>query len=239
MVCFKNIEVPAASVGASGLQRSREVVYMESNYEKQVYRAREIFLAYRQDTMIRKFQLEHDEEYLYMKLLDQEYRISRKNGEVERQENGQTAVCLDYQVVMTLYDVLCCSGEHPELSGEWCPLASLQVTQSSPRASRFTARYAAEFSGKVRELEEACGKLGGERQSVPASADVCYKIQIFPFFPVIFQFWDGDEEFAPKIMILWDQKSLDFMHFETLYYVMLHFLDRLHFSISIVDNKFH
>lgn len=46
---------------------------MESNYEKQVYMARELFLNYGQEAMIRRFQLKYDEEYLYMKLLDQEY----------------------------------------------------------------------------------------------------------------------------------------------------------------------
>lgn len=212
---------------------------MESNYEKQVYRGRELFLNYGQEEMIRKFQLKHDEAFLYMRLLDREYRILRKSGEVEALGPEGPSLCLDFQVVMTLYDVLCCSKEHPALSGEWCPLASLQVTQSSPAASRFTARYAERFSGRVRELEEACRRLDGEKQSVPASADVCYKIRLLPFFPVIFQFWDGDEEFAPKIMILWDKKSLDFMHFETLYYVMLHLLERIDFSISNVDNKIH
>ena len=62
---------------------------------------------------------------------------------------------------------------------------------------------------------------------MPKSADVCSKIPILPFFPVIFQFWEGDEEFAPKIMILWDRKALDFMHFETLYYVIGLLLQRL------------
>ena len=64
-------------------------------------------------------------------------------------------------------------------------------------------------------------------EPVPKSADVCSKIPILPFFPVIFQFWEGDEEFAPKIMILWDRKALDFMHFETLYYVIGLLLQRL------------
>ena len=47
-------------------------------------------------------------------------------------------------------------------------------------------------------------------------------IALFPF-----QFWEGDEEFAPKIMILWYKKALDFMHFETLYYVIGLLLQRL------------
>ena len=189
--------------------------------------ARTIFLKYEQENMIDKFQLEHDGEYLYLRLLDRTYRISRTSGEVEVQQQDIFTLCLDYQVVMTIYDILCYSKERPALAGEECPLASLQVTHSSPSAERFTARYAAAFSGKSRELDQACRELGGERQAVPASADVCYKIWLFPFFPVIFQFWDGDEEFAPKIMLLWDKNSLAFMHFETLYYVMLHFLERL------------
>lgn len=210
-----------------------------SNYEKQAYMARELFLNYRQETMIEKFQLRNDEEYLYIELLDGKYRISRKSGAVEAQGRESYAVCLDYQAVMTLYDVLCRSEKRPYLSGEWCPLASLQATGSSPSADRFTARYAAEFSGKAAELEAACRRLGGEKQSVPASADVCYKIWLFPFFPAVFQFWDGDEEFAPKIMILWDRKSLDFMHFETLYYAMMILMERLHFYLSIVDKELH
>lgn len=213
---------------------------MESNYEKQAYGARSLFLNYSQETMIDKFQLEHDREYLYLKLLDRNYRISRESGAVEIQEQGKASLCLDYRVVMTIYDVLCCSKEQPVLSGAWCPLASLQVTHSSPPADRYTARYAAAFSGKTEELRKVCRKLGGERQAVPASADVCFKIPLLPFFPVIFQFWDGDEEFAPKIMLLWDEHSLDFMHFETLYYVMLHFLERLQEIVcSGVDKNFY
>lgn len=144
-------------------------------------------------------------------------RISRK---------GYTS-CLDFEVVMSIYDILCCSREQPQLSGEWCPVQSLQVTMSSPSPDRMTRSYAKAFSGHVEELKNACRALGGEQQSVPASADACYKLQLFPFFPVIVQFWDGDEEFEPVIMLLWDRRTLDFMHFETTYYVMGHLMKRL------------
>lgn len=204
---------------------------MTSNYEKQVYKARELFLNYSQQTMIDKFQISHDHAYLYMKLLDGNYRISRTDGSVEQEKEEGFEPCIDYQVVMALYDVLCCSAPHPVLSGRWCPLASLQ-TAGSPSADRFTAECAAAFSGKVSALRAACESLGGMRQSVPASADACYRIALLPFFPVIFQFWEGDEEFAPRIMLLWDEKSLDFIHFETLYYVMGHFLERLKALLS-------
>ena len=113
------------------------------------------------------------------------------------------------------------------LSGQWCPLASLQVTHSSPSDKLSIGPYSKKFSGCAEQLREVCETLGGEFMSVPASADVCYKLPFFSFFPIIFQFWDGDEEFEPQIMLLWDKCSLDFMHFETLYYAMGYMMKRL------------
>ena len=56
------------------------------NYEKQVYFARDLFLRYDQDAMIRKFDLTSDGQFLYVELLHQSYRISRSTGVVERLE---------------------------------------------------------------------------------------------------------------------------------------------------------
>ena len=186
------------------------------NYEKQVYLARDLFLKYNQDEMIRKFDLVSDDQFLYIELLQQSCRISRNTGVVEQSDlDGIWIPCENYELVMTIYDVLCCSAAKPELSGEWGPLYGLQATMSSPSPDKIFAGYAETFNGQTEALARACLALGGEMQSVPKSADICSKIPVFPFFPVIFQFWEGDEEFAPKIMILWDRKALDFMHFET------------------------
>lgn len=200
---------------------------LKSNYEKQVLLARELFLKYDQEKMKEKFHLQSDEGYLYLPFLDESYRISRQDGRIEKQSSGDYAVCMDYNVVMTIYDILCCSREHPVLSGEWCRLSSLQVTGSSPSTELVTGRYAKKFSGRAKQLRQACEALHGEFRSVPASADACYQIPLFPFFSVILQFWDGDEEFAPRIVILWDKNALQFLHFETLYYAMGHLLERL------------
>ena len=39
------------------------------------------------------------------------------------------------------------------------------------------------------------------------------------FFPVLLQFWEGDDEFPPKLMLLWDKNAMDFLHFETTFYL--------------------
>ncbi len=41
------------------------------------------------------------------------------------------------------------------------------------------------------------------------------------------QFWEGDEEFPPKLLILWDRNTDQFMHFETTFYLQGDILARL------------
>ena len=68
------------------------------NYEKQVYFARDLFLRYDQDAMIRKFDLTSDGQFLYVELLHQSYRISRSTGVVERLElDGMGTPCENYE----------------------------------------------------------------------------------------------------------------------------------------------
>ena len=65
------------------------------NYEKQVYIGRELFLKYDQDKLIEKYGLKHDEEYLYLKYIETEYRINRRNGAIEY-ATGEVFPCLSY-----------------------------------------------------------------------------------------------------------------------------------------------
>ena len=47
-----------------------------------------------------------------------------------------------------------------------------------------------------------------------------YIIDVFDFFPVCVRFWDADEEFPASLQFLWDANALDFLYYETLWYVM-------------------
>ena len=201
---------------------------MESNYDKTVRIAQQLFVTYDQSAMIARYGLEHDENYLYLTFIGDRCRISRQSGAVEVcTDTGRFAPCGDYNIVMSLYDVLCYPTGTPELAGEWCQLHSLQVTMSSPNADIFTQKYAAAFSGKTDALWRACQKLGGTRLPIAAGADVYCRFELFPFFPIQFRFWDADDEFPAQIRILWDRNSLQFMRFETLYYGMGAFLSKL------------
>ena len=54
-----------------------------------------------------------------------------------------------------------------------------------------------------------------------------YRFAVTPFFPVVLQFWAGDEEFPPKLLILWDRNTPAFLHYETTFYLQGDLLDRL------------
>ena len=56
-------------------------------WEKRREDAEQRFLAYDQEKMIRKFQLEADEAFLYLRFVGRDYRINRKNGKIEWNRN--------------------------------------------------------------------------------------------------------------------------------------------------------
>ena len=54
---------------------------IRNNYEYAKEKIRPEFLKYDQETMIRRFQLKHDPDYIYLPFVGSEYRISRQTGE--------------------------------------------------------------------------------------------------------------------------------------------------------------
>lgn len=200
-----------------------------SNYDLQVDRAKKIFMEYNQELLIRKFHLLADETWIYLNYLNTPYRINRKDGRVEENlQNCGFSECRSYDTVMTLYDLLCYSkGETmPILFQKWHTINSLSIGRS-PDAGRFTKSYAQFFQEYRKELKIACESLGGVIQKPMARADLTCLIPVTSFFPVMLQFWEGDEEYAPQLMILWDENYSSFLHFETTFYLQGDLLERL------------
>ncbi len=204
----------------------------ESNYDLQVDIAKGIFLEYDQELLIRKFRLEADEQHIYLDYLSTPCRISRKDGGIEEYIKGAWQECRNYGTVMTIYDLLCYhQGEAPPtLAGQWCAVGTFVVTGVT-ETDTFTKKFAARFNGRVEELKAAAQGLGGILQPRMAGADVTCLIPVTPFFPVLLQFWEGDEEFPPKLMLLWDRNTDRFLHFETTFYLQGDLLNRLEETI--------
>lgn len=201
---------------------------MSDNYDLQVDMAKEIFLQYDQETILHKFSLEADEAYLYLTYLNTRCRISRKDGGVWELVRGAWRPCREYSTVMTIYDLLCHSkgDTAPALSGQWCTVGNFVVTGVT-ETEKFTGKFAHCFDGHPEKLKAACEKLGGQLQPSMAGADLTCRFLAAPFFPVLLQFWQGDEEFSPKLLILWDRNTDRFLHFETTFYLQGDLLQRL------------
>ncbi|MBO5953281.1 MAG: DUF3786 domain-containing protein [Oscillospiraceae bacterium] len=178
--------------------------------------------------LIRKFRLKADERYIYLNYLNTPCRINRTTGGVEESIKGAWKECRSFSTVMTIYDLLCYhQGETaPTLGGQWCAVGMFIVTGVT-ETNTFTKKYAAIFDGRVEELKTACASLGGSLQPRMAGADVTCLIPATAFFPVLLQFWEGDEEFPPKLMLLWDRNTDKFLHFETTFYLQGDLLERL------------
>lgn len=199
-----------------------------SNYDLQVDIAKRIFLEYDQELLIRKFHLEADERHIHLNYINTPCRINRITGGVEEYIENAWEECRSFSTVMTIYDLLCYhQGETaPTLAGQWCAVGTFVVTGVT-ETDTFTKKYAAIFDEHAEELKAACESLGGVLLERMAGADVTCLIPVTPFFPVLLQFWEGDDEFPPKLMLLWDRNTDKFLHFETTFYLQGDLLERL------------
>lgn len=186
---------------------------MENNYAIQALRARERFLTYDQEGLIRKLSLPFDDTFLYPTLLATPYRIHRATGEIGRQtENGW--VPAGYDEVMTLLDLVCDSREDRVLRHRWKAMGEFGhlFHQSLLEGEDPWAR---KFQDSPEAFCRACQALGGRRLS---QGDIAYAIELFDGLPIALVLWFGDEEFPPALRFLWDENALQYLKYETMYF---------------------
>ena len=81
----------------------------------------------------------------------------------------------------------------------------------------------------LEELKKAAEIL----QGIPFPVgDASFCFPVFEDFQILLQFWDGDDEFPANILFLFDKNALQYMHYETLWYVMNSLTDRLKYYIQ-------
>lgn len=215
------------------------------NYEIMTEQARKRFLTHDQKVFMERWNLQEEEGFLYLKFTGQWYRIHRMTGHVERMEPGSAGnqkqpydrisqdgergggrwIKAGFEEVMTIYDVLCYPNQKPELSGKWCSVYNLgHVVHRSKHNIVEYIQYETLFDHKLARLEEICQQMGGKPEN---RGDLCYILPVFDFLPVKFQFWESDEEFPAKLQFFWDEKTLDFIHFETTFYAVCHILRKM------------
>ena len=194
----------------------------QSNYELTKRRMQGHFLDFDQNTMIRRFGLQHDAEYLYIRFVGRLYRIDRKTGRVQWSwDDFCHGIDGSFHEAMSIYDLLCCSKEGCRLSGEF---GTLRGSIAGGPGGELFSPQAGVFQGRTRERQRACQALGGVAEG---KGDVAYCLPVFDCLPVRLSFWEADEDFPPSLQFQWDRNTTDFIHFETTFYVTSHLLARI------------
>lgn len=158
--------------------------------------------------------------------MGRKYRISRSTGRAAWSEDDfLTETEAGYNEAMTIYDVLCYSKEDCTPAGEFCPVNMLKGTVRTMGGSQsFFQKSADQFAGKADLLQTALLKLG---EAIDLKGDAAAQIDIFDFLPVTVQYWDADEEFPAVLKLMVDENIQDFMHFETVMFMLSHVVCRI------------
>lgn len=182
----------------------------KSNYEKVTEDWKKRFLDMNQERLIERFQLNHDGQWLYLRYLGQQLKISRTSGKVLFADREEIP---EFDTVITVYNMFYYAKEHPEASGELVPFRLVKRVYPFERAyqKQILEPFTRLFSGHVKELREACEKLGGTK--LP-QGDAGYRIPVYPYFDMAVLFWDRDDEFEAQGNMLFDSNITDFVHEE-------------------------
>lgn len=187
---------------------------MKNNYELSRDRAQAWFLRFDQQTLIRNWGLRHDAAYLYVTFLGKPYAIRRCDGVVTHVGDGTQA---QFEEVLSIFDLLCHEGENKQLSAKFAPVNSLKGRPPTAGVdTNFYSKTAATFDREPELFRRACLAVGG----VPVDmGDIGFRFPIFDSMTAILKFYRSDEDFPAGITLLWDENTLQYMFYETVFYV--------------------
>lgn len=194
-----------------------------NNYLIQASQAKMRFLTYDQQKLIEKFQLKSDETYIYLNLLWKEYRIHRTTGDMEYLTRGSWADGNSYDEVMTVLDLLCDSRDDRRCAGKLASMASfgrIFYRSSYDDKPDPTALW---IQDHLENFRTVCARFG---EPIPGG-DFGYAFELFDGLKMGFHFWEGDEEFAPRLRFLWDENALQYLRFETMHMAVSLLMDFL------------
>lgn len=185
---------------------------MADNYQLSRDRAQVYFLNFDQHAMIDAWNLRHDEQYLYPVFLGRTYRISRESGTVFRPD-GQAA---GFEESLSLFDLLCHEGSAKHLSGTFAPVNSLKGRPAIGVGTDFHSEIANRFDRKQDIFQTACLALGGT--AIPLG-DLGFSFSVFGALTVRLKFYGSDEDFPASVVLLWDENMLQYIYYETVFYI--------------------
>lgn len=193
-----------------------------NNYEVSRDRAQKYFLNFDQEALIRFWNLAHDRQWLYVDFFGRPYRICRSSGRIFRCWDDSQA---DFSEVLSIFDLLCHESSAKFVSGNYAPVNSLK---NRPRTQGvgaiFDTRFAAVFDKDPEKFRQVCENFGGA--PVPMG-DLGFRFPVFGPLNVIVKFYRKDEDFPASVTLLWDEETLRYVYYETVFYMAGYLMESL------------
>ena len=185
----------------------------KNNYAVMVERARALFQTHDRGALCARLGLATDADGdILLRFLGGEHRV-RPDGTVLAPGGAPAG----FNAAMTIYDALA-RDNAPHLAGDFVPTAALHRIHGTHAVHEDLNSPAAQrFAGRADALEAALRAMGGRPWG---PGDVSAILDVFDFFPVCVRFYDADEEFPASLQFLWDANALEYLYYETLWYVM-------------------
>lgn len=201
-----------------------------SNYDQMIAFGRKLFLEWNQEEMIDRFHLRADDTWIYINFLGEPQRIHRESGRVENENTGQDA---GFAATLSIFDCICRDNPLPGMCQRRCPVNSLRnAARSSPNTTGLHQPAADFFQEHIPALRMAISAYA----PFPHGDAACI-VPVFDWMDLVFQFWEGDEEFPPSVRFLWDENTPWYLRYESCYYVMGAFLDRIEARIAEIEKN--
>ena len=194
------------------------------NYQVQAQQAKARFLTYDQSEIIRRLHLDADDSFLYLPMLSRRHRICRKTGDTEKETPSGWADANRHSEVMTVLDLLCDSRPDRFLTGRWKAMGAFGLMFHQNLLEGQKDPWAEFFEANPDRFRRACLALGG---APFPQGDIAYAIELFDGLPVLVQLWFGDEEFPASLRFLWDENSLQYLKYETMWFAKGLLLERI------------
>ncbi len=183
-----------------------------NNYDKMLEAARLRFLDYDIEALARRAGVTDGGDHLLTRFLGEAVHIRKADGQIFLE--GRAA---GFGEGLTVYDWLCDARKDAKASWAFCPVSSLPgvLVRGSGLVMNCDA-LAAKIDKNPAVFLAAVEKMGGKMLPL---GDLGCQIMAFPDLPVQIKFYHADEEFPASMTLLWDKNILQFLRYETVYYL--------------------
>lgn len=183
--------------------------------------AKELYLKFKPQDLAQRLSLPSDARYIYVNFLGERFALEKQSGDITNSK-GEAAVHYEH---LTIFDALCRDNTPAKPTGRFVSVNSLgNMKHPGVSPEGMYREYALKFSADTEGFATACKALGGRPFPV---GDFAFTIDTFDFLPVTIQLWEGDDEFPAQLSLLWDESTLDYLKYETVWFVAHLLFDKI------------